>query len=208
MKLTITKLLFALISGVAVCHAATLTDNLAKTTASTEFVAGNTWIAAAFATNDASYRISSATLLLSAPSASTAKLDLYSTGTGQPTQLLSTLASPASFPNVASNVSFTGSSYILSPNSTYWLVLKATSGSFDWSWTSDGTGTGIGFLSQWGASDDAGATWFTSNIEPMQLRVLADPVNPVVPEPQSLALAALGLLGLASAMRARNSACR
>jgi PEP-CTERM motif len=201
MQLIAVRLLmtFAVCAGLS-C-AVTLTDNLSKSTADTEFIGGNTWIGAAFSTDNATYQISSAALLLSSSAASTAELDLYSTSSGEPAQLLSALASPASFPSGPAAVSFTGSSYILSPNSTYWLVLKAKTGAFDWSWTSDNTGTGVGFLPQWAATDDTGTTWFTGNSEPMQFRVLADSVNPAVPEPGTFALAALSLAGMISILR-------
>jgi hypothetical protein len=203
MRYITTRLLLIFTACAAFSFAATLTDNLSNTTDSSEFVGDNTWIAAAFSTDNASYRISSAALLLSSPGSSTARLDLYSTSSGEPAQLLSTLTSPGFFSTAPSVVIFTGSSYILSPNSMYWLVLKATSGEFDWSWTLDNTGTGLGFLARWAASDDAGATWFTADSEPMQFRVLADPVNSVVPEPASFTLAALSMAGVITMLRNR-----
>ncbi len=208
MQFIATRLLLTFAACAAFSSAVTLTDNLSKTTEDAEFVGGDTWIAAAFSTDNVSYQISSASLLLSTPESSTAKLDLYSSSSGQPGLLLSTLTSPASFPSVASPVTFTGSSYILSPNSTYWLVLQAPTGSFDWSWTEDITGAGVGFLAQWAASDDAGGSWFTSDSEPMQLRVLADPVTPAVPEPGSFALAALSMAGVVTALRMRKNSMR
>jgi hypothetical protein len=203
-----TRLLITFIAGASFSFAATLTDNLSKTTGGGEFVGGPTWIAAAFSTDNTSYQISSASLLLSTPEPSTAKLDLYSASSGQPGLLLSTLNSSVSFPSVASPVTFTGSSYILAPNSMYWLVLKAPTGSFDWSWTEDGTGTGVGFLSQWAASDDAGGIWFTSDAGPMQFRVLADPVSAAVPEPGSFTLTALSIAGAISVLRGKRNRLR
>ena len=205
MHFVATRLLLTFTAWAALSSAVTLTDNLSKSTEDTEFVGGDTWIAAPFSTDNANYQISSASLLLSTPEPSTAKLDLYSESSAQPGLLLSTLTSPASFPNVASPVTFTGSSYILSSNSTYWLVLQAPTGSFDWSWTSDNTGVGVGFLAQWAASDDAGGSWITSDIEPMQFRVLADPGTPAVPEPGSFTLAALSMAGVVTALRMRKN---
>ena len=202
------RLLITFIAGASFSFGATLTDNLSKTTAGNEFVGGPTWVAAAFSTDNGSYQISSASLLLSTTETSTAKLDLYSAGSEQPGLLLSTLSSPVSFPTVASPVTFTGSNYILSPNSTYWLVLKAPTGSFDWSWTEDSTGTGAGFLSQWAATDNAGGIWFTSDAQPMQFRVLADPVNAAVPEPGSFTLTALSIAGLISLLRGKRNSLK
>ena len=201
MQFIASRLLLTFAACAALSSAVTLTDNLSNTTEDSEFVGGDTWIAAAFSTDGASYQISSASLLLATSETSTAKLDLYSSGSGQPGALLSTLTSPASFPSVASPVNFTGSSYILSPNSTYWLVLSAPAGSFDWSWTENATGAGVGFLSNWAATDDAGGSWFTSDIEPMQFRVLANAVTPAIPEPASLTLMALSMAGIVTALR-------
>jgi len=203
MQFIATRLLLTFTACAVFSSAVTLTDNLSNTTEDAEFVGGATWIAVPFATDNANYQVSSAALLLSTPESSTAKLDLYSSNSGQPGLLLTTLTSPAPFPSVASPVTFTGSSYILSPNSMYWLVLQAPTGSFDWSWTADNTGAGVGFLAQWAASDDAGGTWFTADSEPMQLRVLADAVTPAVPEPGSFALAALSMVGVVTALRMR-----
>ena len=116
--------------------------------------------------------------------------------------MLSTLTSPASFPSVASPVIFTGSSYILSPNSTYWLVLRAPTGSFDWPWTEDITGASADFLAQWAASEMRGEAGHADS-EPMQFRMLADAVTPAVPEPGSFALAGLSMAGVVTALRMR-----
>src|SRR5205807_3337578 len=108
----------------------------------------------------------------------------YSDGNLEPGSSLGTLISPSSYSSSLATTTFSTSGMTLSPNSTYWLVLSANSGEFDWAWTSDNTGSGIGFQHTWGESDDAGATWFTFDTFPTQFSVAATPVG----EPRSIAL--------------------
>lgn len=204
MSFHLSRLTLAFAVASLVSHAATLTDNLAKTNSDIEFIGGATWIAGAFKTDNSAYQISTATLLMSTPDAGTPRLDLYSAAAGQPGSLLSTLTSPGSVSSSLSQATFTGSSYILSANTNYWLVLKAITGTFDWGWTNDNTGAGPGFLPNWGATDDAGATWFVATTLPMQFRVLADPA-PAIPEPASILLAALGLFAIGYLARLRTA---
>ena len=151
-----------------------LADNLSATTSSTEAASGSTWLTASFATGDSTYSLNSVTLLLANPSTGQARLDLYSDGNLEPDSLLGTLMSPDSYSDILAETTFSASDDItLSPNSTYWIVLSADSGEFDWAWSSDNTGNGVGFLHTWGESDDAGATWFTLDTFPTQFSVTA-----------------------------------
>src|SRR6185369_1190291 len=80
---------------------------------------------------------------------------------------------PAAYSSTAAATIFTTSGISLSANSTYWIVLQAGSGKFDWSWTADTSGDGAGFQRTWGQSLDAGATWATYAIYPTQFQVTA-----------------------------------
>lgn len=148
-----------------------LSDNLSATTTSTEAATGSSWLTASFATGDATYSLTSVTLLLANPLAGQARLDLYSDGTLEPGSLLGTLTPPDSYSSSLDSATFTASDLTLAPNTTYWLVLSADSGEFDWAWTTDNTGSGAGFLRTWGQSDDAGVTWFTIDTFPTQFTV-------------------------------------
>jgi hypothetical protein len=81
----------------------------------------------------------------------------------------------------------------LSANSTYWIVLKALSGEFDWAWTADNSGTGTGFQGTWGISTDAGGTWYTYAVYPTQFSVTTTAAT-ATPEPGTGWLGITGLL--------------
>ena len=168
-----------------------LSDNLSTVNADTEAVVGDTWITASFTTDARFYHLGDATLLLANITSGAVQLDLYSDA-GQPASMLSAFTSPLFFTSDLSPTTFAGSGFLLAPNSTYWLVLKAPSGEFDWGWTEDAVGAGVGFTHTWGFSDDAGTTWTTADIEPMQFRLEATPT----PEPASLAFFLTALVPL------------
>src|SRR5439155_4978154 len=112
-----------------------------------------------------------------------------------------TLTSPASYSTSLAQTTFTAGSLSLAANSTYWVVLQANSGEFDWAWTSDNTGSGVGFQDTYGESPDAGASWFTVNTDPVQFSVSA--LSPV-PEPGSLALVGAAVAGFLAHRRCRS----
>jgi hypothetical protein len=122
-----------------------LSDNLSAGTMGTEAASGNTVLTVSFATDDSTYTLTSVTLLLANPSPGQARLDLYSDGNLEPGSLLATLTPPDSYSDTLAETVFTADGIILSPNSTYWIVFSADSGKFDWAWTSDNTGNGVGF---------------------------------------------------------------
>ena len=181
---------------VPITWADTLSDNLGALTDYTEVASGSSWLTASFGTGASSYNLTDVTLLLSNPTSGTAQVDLYSNASGKPGSLLTILNSPSSYSSGLSNTTFSSAGYALSGNATYWLVLKGLSGSFEWAFTDSSTGSGIGFQHTWGFSDDAGGSWFTSDIQPMQMSVQAS----AVPEPSTsgFILAALGLLAFAA----------
>jgi len=184
-------------------NAITISDNLGNALASTEFVGEDTWVAAEFATDGTPYTLSSITLLLDTEILATARLDLYADSGSKPGTLLGTLISP-SIPSTLLPAVFGGNGIALQPNSLYWAVLSAPSGGFAWGWTASSSGTGAGFLHTWGATDDAGASWFTSDIEPLLMNVSATGLGPAdgVPEPGSFGLLAFfGLPALALLVR-------
>lgn len=179
-----------LLSGQTAMQADILSNNLSSLTANTEVLSGSTWIAGGFKTDASSYQLSSATLLISNSVPGIATLDIYS-GIVQPSLFLGVLNSPGNYSSGLAETTFSGN-VTLAPDSTYWLVLKAASGQFEWGWTEDGSGSGVGFTHTWGASDDAGSSWFITDIEPMQFSVTASP-SAAVPEPAPAALLAMGV---------------
>jgi hypothetical protein len=185
-------LTFLLMSAFAV-SADTISSNLANTTAGTETASGSTWLTASFGTGSSSSSLSDVTLLLSNPTAGVAELNLYSNGLLQPGSLVGTLTPPESYSSGLSNTTFSSSGLTLSANSTYWIVLKALSGEFDWAWTADNSGTGTGFQGTWGISTDAGGTWYTYAVYPAQFSVTTTAAT-ATPEPGTGWLGVAGLL--------------
>ena len=159
------------IAAALTLSADTISSNLSNTTAGTEAAAGDTWLTASFGTDSSSAVLSSVILLLSNPIPGAAELDLYTDTTLQPGSLVGTLTAPASYTTALSGVTFTSGGLSLSGNTTYWLVLKALSGEFDWAWTADNSGNGNGFQGAWGISTDAGSTWYTYDVYPTQFSV-------------------------------------
>jgi hypothetical protein len=172
-----------------------LSENLSGANAGTEAASGVNWLASSFGTDSSSYTLNSVTLLLQNSVAGTAEVDIFSDGGEQPGSLVGILTSPAGYTSgFLSNTTFTASGITLRANSTYWVVLRASSGEFDWGWTADDTGNGVGFQDTWSNSFDSGLDWFTYNSSPTQMLVAATVLGPAsVPEPASMALLGLGL---------------
>lgn len=170
-----------------------LSDNLSNTTAGTETATGLTWLTASFGTGASASNLDSITLLLANSVAGQAMLSIYTDGGLQPGSLVGSLLSPAGYSTTLTEITFTASGLSLSTNSIYWVVLSAASGQFDWAYTTDNAGSGVGFQHTWGISDDAGLTWFTYDIYPTRMRVTATTTAAAVPEPTTLALLATGL---------------
>lgn len=178
-------------------HAATiLTDNLSATSAGSDSVSDNVLLAADFSTDSSAYGLSSVTLLLREESVGTASLNLYSDNGGIPGFLLGTLTSSGSYSSNLADTVFTASGITLAANTTYWLVLGASSGTFEWSWTATNSGSGAGYTGNSAYFD--GSYWYgTSGVYPYQLSVTANPAGTsAVPEPASFGLfaATLGII--------------
>jgi len=190
-------LVCAAMAGAGALRADTISSNLSATTAGTEAATGDTWLTASFGTSTSSAVLSSVALLLSNPVSGVAEVDLYTNSTSQPGSLVGTLTAASSYTSALSDVTFSSSGLTLSANSTYWIVLKALSGEFDWGWTADNSGTGVGFQGTWGISSDAGSTWYTYAVYPTQFSVTTtDPATTVdvAMEPGTGLLLAGGLL--------------
>jgi hypothetical protein len=120
---------------------------------------GNIWGAQQFKTDEQAYVLNSVTLLMSENTPGGARVDIYS-GDDVPTTYVGTLTSPGSYPAAAAPTLFAASGVPLAANTTYWVVLHAQgSGSYDWVYTDDPTGSGAGFSPIWADSEDGGVTW-------------------------------------------------
>lgn len=156
---------FGMIAIALSSHAAVLSDDLSNTTTGSDVVSGDTLLAADFSTGSSSWTLSSATLLLQMDTIGTVGLDLYSDNSGIPGTLLGSLVSSRTYSSSLAAVSFTASGLTLNADTTYWLVLAASSGSFEWAWTQTNSGDGVGFTGDSAFFD--GAYWYgTTGIYP------------------------------------------
>ena len=120
-----------------------------------------------------------------------ALLRIYSDSGFKPGALVGTMTSPASYPAGLGDSLFTSGGIGLLPNSTYWVVLSAPAGQYNWAWTSDNTGSGVGFQHTWGHSEDGGATWTESISLPQMMLAVAE-----VPEPSTFMMVGIGAIGM------------
>jgi hypothetical protein len=153
---------------------AVLSDNLANVTGGVEAASDDRWLASSFGTDANEYDLTTVELLLANPVSGSATLSIYTDDGLQPGSLVGMLTPPASYSSTLATTTFTASGIALAASSTYWVVLRADSGQFNWAWTNDNTGSGAGFQHTFGDTDDAGDTWFTFDIFPTQMRVTAD----------------------------------
>lgn len=173
------------IGAPASASAVVLSDNLFTTMEDVEIVAGSRYVTASFSTGALSNLfLNSITLRLQMDVPGLVQLDLYSDlpgVPGTPDAFIASLISPSSFSSTVADTIFGGNPLPLSPNTTYWAVLKDTSGDFAWAWTRELSGSGVGFEGTWGYSDTAGTIWDTFDTEAMQMRVTATPVPGPLP---------------------------
>ena len=150
-----------------------LSDNLTETSGGTEAVTGTTVAAASFTTDGSAYDLTDVQLLLMASNTTSRATVSLDTDAGlRPGTLVGTLTSPASDTTEAlSDTTFTSTGISLAANTTYWVVLSAPSGTIDWSFAGDDTGTGIGFTDTWAESTDSGSTYFAYDSLPTQMKV-------------------------------------
>jgi len=147
------------------------------------------WLAQSFRTDGFSYRLDSITLKMQRSSPiSVAELALFSndpTFPSSPSPLLSlsTLTSPGNYSDTFNDTTFTANGLYLAPNTTYWEVLSASSGEFEWAFTDSSNGSGIGFQPIWTDSNDGGQTWNPSIADqPFLMQVDATQI----PEPSNV----------------------
>ncbi len=157
----------------AAARATDLSDNLSQSTGGIESATDVRWIASSFATDANTYTLTSVTLLLANSASGAAQLSVYTDSGLEPGTLVGVLTSPGSYPTSLAQTTFTSGSIQLSPSTTYWVVLRALSGQFDWAWAGDIGGSGVGFQHQWAVTPDTAASWWSANTYPTQMRVSA-----------------------------------
>lgn len=199
----ITLPLLAALGYAPISAASFLSDNLSVSPVYSQNAPGVTstdWYASSFTTDDHSYTLQSVALLMAMTSGpGAAQAAIFTDVSDQPGSQVDALISPGSYSNTLASTSFTANGITLAANTTYWVVLSASSGNFDWAWTDSNTGAGVGFTHTWSGSDDAGNSWLTFHDSPQIMQVEANPI----PAPATLWLFGIALAGMRLAERRR-----
>jgi len=171
-----------LMAVTAIARASQLSDNLSEYPSGDEFATSSHWICSSFGTDAKAYNLTGVVLATGGSSGldSDVVLEIYTstgTGVGQPGVLVGTLTTPEHV--TQPYTTFLAQGIVLSPSSTYWVVLRVKPGSstIDWNWTLSVGHSGVGFQCTWGISDDGGATWATYHgFSPQLMSVNAQPM--------------------------------
>jgi hypothetical protein len=156
--------------------ATVLSDNITAAQGGTEVATSTHWLCAGFTTDATSHSLTSITLLMASNIDGAPQVAIYTDAGLQPGTLVGTLTNPGTFSSTPTAATFIASGITLSASTSYWVVLKPTSGTYAWSWTASNSGTGITsstFTHVWGSTDD-GSAWWTDDFFPLQMTVVVD----------------------------------
>jgi hypothetical protein len=175
-----------------------LVTNIGQPIRATTIVDQSLWASQSFMTDGSSYLLAYVRTMLGLSVGSpTIVSQLRADNAGAPGALLTTF----SFPTVPSGpttlLTLTpGSTVALAPSTLYWIVFGvAGSGEFGWSYAQGNAQNGPGSLGSYAYSTDQGTTWGAfNNQDPYLIEVAVSTPN-AVPEPATLSLIALGMLG-------------
>jgi len=181
-----------------------IADNLGNTNTGSRTVTNSTWRSQQFTTTAGGYVVSKVVLpLYRSAVAMTGNYDvaIYSVSAGLPgSQVYSVSTLASSLSTTTANQTF-NVSWALSPNTSYYLVVKGnglSGGDVRWDFTEDTSGTG--FPSTYARTLNSGGLWNnTSLFDPQLMQITA------VPEPSTyvLSLVTVGMFAVA-AKRKRN----
>ena len=170
-------------------------------------VSSGTLRAVSFTTASTPFYVTTATLRLVnyISTTDTALLSLRLDDGGAPSDsIYALLIAPVSASNTVNNFVFTTTSAVtLAGNTTYWLVIAATSNTETFSWTRPEdpvTPTGIATFGVQAISEDSGAEWSDGGSGPHSFAING------VPEPSTALLCGLGLAGVLFSRRFRRNA--
>jgi hypothetical protein len=148
--------------------ATTFVNDLSVASGGTETVSSTRWLAGSFTTDSSTYTSLTATLSLAQATSGAAQLKLYSDGGLVPASLLGNFTSPTTISTSLANSAFTITGVSLAANTNYWIVLQASSGSYNWGYTGD-----FNTMLGWADSSDSGSTWFGTDAYPLQYSVVS-----------------------------------
>jgi hypothetical protein len=181
------------LASVGAGRADTLFDNLGGAPNGAD-PTGNLWgpLADSFSTGSSAFDFNSLTVILTGtPSAGTTTAYLLSDSSATPGSVLEEIgAISESGLSAGPTLYALSTSYILSPDTNYWIELTSEDNSASWQWSLDTSGTGVagGFF----ANFQGGDSWlvFPNDNGPYQMQVAG---TTAVSEPSSLVLLIAGL---------------
>ena len=182
--------------SLAYAHAQTVINNTSQSVTGVAPINFSDWNGNKFVNDASSRNLQSITLSMggAADTSGAFQVELHSNSGGLPGGLLGVLTGNGNPATAGLYTYSTGSTITLSPNTTYWVVAKVTSGLGDYSWnyTSTTTQSGTGTLGGFSESTNQGGSWSAENVSfPSMFSVTAT----AVPEPASYA-AMLGIAAL------------
>lgn len=168
---------------------------------------GDDWgpLADSFSTGSSAFDLTSLTVALSGtPSAGTITAFLLSDSSTTPGSVLEEIGS-ISEGGVTAVPGFyaLSTSYVLSPDTRYWIELTSADNSVNWDWSFDNSGTGV--AGEFLANFQGGSEWivFPNDNGPYQMNVSG---TSAVPEPSSIVLLFAGLTAILCLAFRRRSA--
>ncbi len=150
-----------------------LSNNLGAGSLGVEVASPTRCLATSVGSGTSAHVLSAATLVLSSGNGASATLEVRAASGNEPGALVGTLYGAGAIASAPGNVTF-GGRVALAANATYWMVLRPSSGTIDWSWAGSNTGSGVAFQHTFGVSEDSGAFWWTNDVFPPLARVRAD----------------------------------
>jgi hypothetical protein len=168
---------------------------------------GSDWgpLADSFSTGSSAFDLSSLTVALTGtPSTGTTTAYLLSDSSITPGSVLEEIGSISEADlSAAPGLYNLSTSYVLSPDTTYWIELTSDDNSADWDWSFDTSGTGV--AGEFVANFQGSGAWvvFPDDNGPYQMEVAG---TNEVPEPSSIVLLFAGLTALLGVAFRRRSA--
>lgn len=202
--LIVSAALAASLSSASTAGATDLVNNLDQPTRSMNVLPTDGWAAQSFATDGASYALSSVQVLLgNLTGAPSIVAELHTGDAFNPGATLAAFSIAGVPIGSPAPVTLTPiRSVTLNAGTNYWLVLGASTlaGTFTWSYAQGNVTTGSGSLGNYNYSADSGVTWTNYGSDnPFQLKVDVSPV----PFPATAWLFGAGFLTLLGALKNR-----
>jgi hypothetical protein len=154
-------------------QAGPLSDNTSAGSLGSQSASGNGILAASFRTPSGNpITLSQVVLIMSSFNQGIPSVDLWSDNGGQPGSSLVNFTPTGGIPSTLGPATFAiPGGRLLAPNTKYWVVLSADTGSFQWSNANSNSGSGSGFTGEWANTFNVSSGWSVSTTLPLQMKV-------------------------------------